>query len=126
MASIPQTLSQLRAKKQIAFMPFIPAGYPDLLTTQALILALEKSGVPVIPIEKVTGFAEMMDGRVKTLHPAVHGGILARRSVPADLRALDNLGYTPIDLESDYTPPDVGQPRVTHTDYNLDKQVTNV
>jgi len=50
MASIPQTFSQLRAQKQIAFMPFIPAGYPDLATTAALIPALEKAGASIIEI----------------------------------------------------------------------------
>ena len=46
----------------------------------------------------VTGFPEMLDGRVKTLHPAVHGGILARRSRPDDLAAIDRHGIHPIDL----------------------------
>src|SRR5437762_1900602 len=50
MASIPQTFGQLRAKKQLAFMPFIPAGYPDLATTEALIPALEKSRASIIEI----------------------------------------------------------------------------
>jgi len=70
----------------------------EIVSTGGTAQTLEKGGVPVTPIEKVTGFAEMMDGRVKTLHPAVHGGILARRSVAADLASLDKLGYTPIDL----------------------------
>ena len=70
----------------------------EIVSTGGTAAALEKGGVPVTPVEKITGFAEMMDGRVKTLHPAVHGGILARRSVPQDLRALAELGYAPIDL----------------------------
>ena len=49
-------------------------------------------------VSDVTGFPEMMDGRVKTLHPAVHGGILARRNRPDDLAALDGQGIRPIDL----------------------------
>ena len=49
-------------------------------------------------VSAVTGFPEMMDGRVKTLHPAVHGGILARRHRPDDLAAIAGQGITPIDL----------------------------
>src|SRR6185503_8993644 len=55
-------------------------------------------GLPVIAVSDLTGFPEMMDGRVKTLHPAVHGGILARRDRPDDLAALDALGIGLIDL----------------------------
>jgi phosphoribosylaminoimidazolecarboxamide formyltransferase/IMP cyclohydrolase len=70
----------------------------EIVSTGGTAFAIERGGVKVTPIEQVTGFAEMMDGRVKTLHPAVHGGILARRSVASDLAALANLGYQPIDL----------------------------
>ena len=70
----------------------------EIVSTGGTAHTLERGGVPVTPIEKVTGFAEMMDGRVKTLHPAVHGGLLARRHVPGDLKALADLGYQPIDL----------------------------
>src|SRR5207253_8982709 len=51
-----------------------------------------------IPIDAVTGFPEMMEGRVKTLHPKVHGGLLARRGHPGDRAALEQHGITPIDL----------------------------
>ena len=70
----------------------------DVVSTGGTAHMLGRAGVPVTPIEQITGFAEMMDGRVKTLHPAVHGGILARREVAADLDALKGLGYQPIDL----------------------------
>ena len=56
------------------------------------------AGLPVIGISDVTGFPEMMDGRVKTLHPKVHGGILARRHRADDLASLAAHGITPIDL----------------------------
>jgi phosphoribosylaminoimidazolecarboxamide formyltransferase/IMP cyclohydrolase len=59
---------------------------------------LSAEGLPVVSISDVTGFPEMMDGRVKTLHPAVHGGILARRDRPDDLAAIDAQGIRPIDL----------------------------
>ncbi len=52
----------------------------------------------VLPVEQVTGFPEMMDGRVKTLHPKVHGGLLARRDHPGDVASLKEHGITPIDL----------------------------
>jgi phosphoribosylaminoimidazolecarboxamide formyltransferase / IMP cyclohydrolase len=52
-------------------------GY-DLVSTGGSAAAIEKAGVPVQKVEELTGFPEMLDGRVKTLHPGVHGGILAR------------------------------------------------
>jgi phosphoribosylaminoimidazolecarboxamide formyltransferase/IMP cyclohydrolase len=70
----------------------------EIVSTGGTAHTLSQGGVSVTPVEKITGFAEMMDGRVKTLHPAVHGGILARRSVPGDLKALAGMGYAPIDL----------------------------
>jgi phosphoribosylaminoimidazolecarboxamide formyltransferase/IMP cyclohydrolase len=60
--------------------------------------ALEAAGVPVIAVSELTGFPEILGGRVKTLHPAVYGGILARRDVPADLAELHQHGMPQIDL----------------------------
>ncbi len=59
---------------------------------------LVQAGIPVGKVEDLTGFPEMLDGRVKTLHPAVHGGILARRDLPAHLEALRQHDIEPIDL----------------------------
>jgi phosphoribosylaminoimidazolecarboxamide formyltransferase / IMP cyclohydrolase len=70
----------------------------ELISTGGTARALAAAGLPVINVSYVTGFPEMMDGRVKTLHPAVHGGILARRSRPDDLAAIGAHGITPIDL----------------------------
>ena len=70
----------------------------EIVSTGGTAEALRQAGVPVIPIEQVTGFPEMMDGRVKTLHPKVHGGLLARRAHPGDRAALAEHGITPIDL----------------------------
>ena len=70
----------------------------EIVSTGGTAKALATAGVAVTPVEKVTGFPEMMDGRVKTLHPAVHGGLLARRTVPGDLMALERHGIAPIDL----------------------------
>ena len=70
----------------------------EIVSTGGTAKTLAGAGVAVTPVEKVTGFPEMMDGRVKTLHPAVHGGLLARRQVPGDLMALERHGIAPIDL----------------------------
>jgi phosphoribosylaminoimidazolecarboxamide formyltransferase/IMP cyclohydrolase len=61
----------------------------ELVSTGGTARALTEAGLPVTNVSDVTGFPEMMDGRVKTLHPAVHAGILARRDHPADLAAID-------------------------------------
>ena len=70
----------------------------EIVSTGGTAEALRKEHVPVIPIEQVTGFPEMMDGRVKTLHPKVHGGLLARRAHAGDKAALAQHAITPIDL----------------------------
>ena len=70
----------------------------ELVSTGGTARALEKAGVPVTAIAAVTGFPEIMDGRVKTLHPAVHGGILARRSRREDMATLSEHRITPIDV----------------------------
>jgi phosphoribosylaminoimidazolecarboxamide formyltransferase/IMP cyclohydrolase len=59
---------------------------------------LQQEGLAVTSVSDVTGFPEMMDGRVKTLHPAVHGGILARRHRPDDLAALESQGIQLVDI----------------------------
>ena len=64
-------------------------------STAARIAAL---GIPVTPVEELTGFPECLDGRVKTLHPRVHAGILADRRLPDHVRQLDELGIEPFDL----------------------------
>jgi phosphoribosylaminoimidazolecarboxamide formyltransferase/IMP cyclohydrolase len=70
----------------------------ELVSTGGTARALQDGGLEVIPISDVTGFPEMMDGRVKTLHPLVHGGILARRSHGGDLESAVAHGITLIDL----------------------------
>jgi len=70
----------------------------ELVSTGGTARALREAGLAVIGIADVTGFPEMMDGRVKTLHPLVHGGILARRGRPEDLASASTHGITLIDL----------------------------
>ena len=59
-----------------------------LLSTGGTARLLAESGLPVTEVAEVTGFPEMLDGRVKTLHPRIHGGLLARRDLPAHMAAL--------------------------------------
>src|SRR4051795_13683783 len=70
----------------------------ELVSTGATASRIAAEGVPVTPVEQVTGFPECLDGRVKTLHPAVHAGILADRRKPDHVRQLDELGIAPFDL----------------------------
>jgi len=70
----------------------------ELVSTGGTARALQEAGLAVIGVSDVTGFPEMMDGRVKTLHPLVHGGILARRGRPEDLASASTHGITLIDL----------------------------
>ncbi len=70
----------------------------ELYSTGGTLAALEEEGVEVLPVSDLTGFPEIMDGRVKTLHPGVHGGLLARRDRPEDLAALAEHGLKTLDL----------------------------
>jgi len=58
---------------------------------------LRKAGIEVTPVGSMTGFPEVLDGRVKTLHPKVHAGILARRSLPEDMDTLKTHSIDPVD-----------------------------
>lgn len=70
----------------------------EIVSTGGTAQHLTAQGIPTTPIERVTGLPEMMDGRVKTLHPAIHGGLLARRDLPTHMEALTRLQASPIDL----------------------------
>lgn len=69
-----------------------------LLSTGGTAKLLSDAGLPVTEVADHTGFPEMLDGRVKTLHPTIHGGLLARRDVPAHVAAIEKHGISPIDL----------------------------
>jgi phosphoribosylaminoimidazolecarboxamide formyltransferase/IMP cyclohydrolase len=69
-----------------------------LISTGGTARELAAAGLPVTEVAAVTGFSEFLDGRVKTLHPAIHAGLLARRNRPDDLAALAERGIAPIDL----------------------------
>ncbi len=70
----------------------------EIISTGGTAKAIEKAGVKVVPIKKATGFAEMLDGRVKTLHPKIHAGILADRSKKEHMAAIKKHGINAIDL----------------------------
>jgi phosphoribosylaminoimidazolecarboxamide formyltransferase/IMP cyclohydrolase len=70
----------------------------ELISTGGTAKAIATAGLPVVNVSDVTGFPEMMDGRVKTLHPAIFAGILARRNRPDDLAAIGTQRIAPIDI----------------------------
>ena len=70
----------------------------EIVSTGGTAETLRNAGIEVMLIKEVTGFPEMMDGRVKTLHPLIHGGLLARRDLPHHTRAMKEHGIPPIDL----------------------------
>ncbi len=70
----------------------------EIISTGGTLAHLRENGIPALSISDVTGFPEILDGRVKTLHPSIHGGLLARRSDPAHLEQIGRLGIAPIDL----------------------------
>lgn len=70
----------------------------EILSTGGTAAYLTKNGIAVTDVSSVTGFPECLDGRVKTLHPAVHAGLLARRDDPAHMAKIAELGIQPIDL----------------------------
>jgi phosphoribosylaminoimidazolecarboxamide formyltransferase/IMP cyclohydrolase len=75
----------------------VDLGY-ELVSTGGTLATLEAAGVPVTAVSDVTAFPEILDGRVKTLHPHIHGGLLARRDDPAHLSALETHRISPIDV----------------------------
>src|SRR5262252_10894907 len=70
----------------------------ELVSTGGTARTLASAGLQVTNVSEVTGFPEMLDGRVKTLHPRLHAGILARRDRQDDLAAIRAAGIDPIDL----------------------------
>jgi phosphoribosylaminoimidazolecarboxamide formyltransferase/IMP cyclohydrolase len=96
---VKRALVSVSDKNDLA--PFV-RGLVDLgvevISTGGTARYLKEEGLPVTGISEVTGFPEIMDGRVKTLHPAIHGGILADRQRPSHMQAIADLGIAPIDL----------------------------
>ena len=66
-------------------------GY-EIISTGGTAALLREEGIPVLEAERVTGFPECLDGRVKTLHPLIHGGVLAVRDDPSHMETLESWG----------------------------------
>src|SRR5438105_11617094 len=94
-----QALISVSDKTGIAqFAQALHALGVKLISTGGTAKLLAEQGLPVTEVAELTGFPEMLDGRVKTLHPKVHGGLLARRDVPEHVAALKAHGIEAIDL----------------------------
>lgn len=76
----------------------LQALHIEIISTGGTLRVLREANVKVTPVQEVTGFPEMMDGRVKTLHPHIHGAILAVRDNPEHVKALVAHHITPIDM----------------------------
>ncbi|MEP6745880.1 MAG: bifunctional phosphoribosylaminoimidazolecarboxamide formyltransferase/IMP cyclohydrolase, partial [Gemmatimonadota bacterium] len=96
---MPRALISVSDKRGI--VPFaqglVRQGW-EIISTGGTAAALQAAGVPVVPVDQVTGFPEILDGRLKTLHPKIHGGLLARRDLPAQVEEAKAHNITPIDL----------------------------
>lgn len=82
----------------LEFAQFLAKQGVEILSTGGTATALREAGIQVIDVSEYTGFPEIMDGRVKTLHPKVHGGILGVRTLSSHTQAMETHGIGPIDL----------------------------
>ena len=99
MAKIERALLSLTDKTgAVEFARGLRALDIDLISTGGTAKLLQDAGIPVFDVSAVTHFPEMLDGRVKTLHPAIHGGILAIRSKPEHMEAIEQHAIPTIDL----------------------------
>ncbi len=99
MAKIRRALLSVSDKKGVVELAReLSALGIEMVSTGGTEAAIKEAGLPVMPLQDVTGFPEMLDGRVKTLHPHVHAGILADRDNPAHMQQLADRGIAPIDL----------------------------
>ncbi|MDX2194242.1 MAG: bifunctional phosphoribosylaminoimidazolecarboxamide formyltransferase/IMP cyclohydrolase [Gemmatimonadales bacterium] len=96
---MPRALISVSDKRGVvAFARALAEQGWEVVSTGGTAATIAGAGVPVRTVESVTGVAEFLDGRVKTLHPAIHGGLLARRDVPDHMASLAAHGITPFDL----------------------------
>ncbi|MCS6925055.1 MAG: bifunctional phosphoribosylaminoimidazolecarboxamide formyltransferase/IMP cyclohydrolase [Candidatus Binatia bacterium] len=99
MARVSRALISVSDKRGIVdFARGLVALGIEILSTGGTARVLRDADLPVVPVETFTGFPEMLDGRVKTLHPKIHAGILFRRDLPAHQQAMAAHGLLPIDL----------------------------
>jgi phosphoribosylaminoimidazolecarboxamide formyltransferase/IMP cyclohydrolase len=99
MKPISRALMSVTDKSGLVEFATFLAGYQvEILSTGGTAKLLRDHGVPVVEVSDYTGFPEMLDGRVKTLHPKIHGGILGRRDLASHQEQMAAQGIAPIDL----------------------------
>ncbi len=99
MAAIKKALISVSDKDGIVdFAKELSSLGIDLISTGGTYKLLKENSIPVTEVSELTGFPEMLDGRVKTLHPKIHAGILARRDLPAHMSAIEEKGIDTIDM----------------------------
>jgi phosphoribosylaminoimidazolecarboxamide formyltransferase/IMP cyclohydrolase len=99
MSKIERAIISVTDKKGIVdFATSLSRFDVEILSTGGTAKALRQGGIPVTDISEYTGFPEMMDGRVKTLHPKVHGGLLGLRDNPEHVRMMEEHGIKGIDM----------------------------
>lgn len=82
----------------VEFAAFLNANNVEIVSTGGTQKALEAAGLPVTAVSSVTGFPEILGGRVKTLHPMIHAGILASKDAPSHMQTLEEKNIKPFDL----------------------------
>lgn len=82
----------------VEFAKFLVDNGVELVSTGGTMKCLKEGGLPVKAVSDVTGFPEILGGRVKTLHPMIHGGILYNKDLPEQLETVKKMGITPVDL----------------------------
>lgn len=82
----------------VEFAKFLVDNGVELVSTGGTMKCLKEGGLPVKAVSDVTGFPEILGGRVKTLHPMIRGGILCNKDLPEQLETVKKMGITPVDL----------------------------
>jgi phosphoribosylaminoimidazolecarboxamide formyltransferase/IMP cyclohydrolase len=99
MSKIRRAVVSVFKKEGVAeFVKELSAMGVEILSTGGTARTLREAGIPVKDVAEYTGFPEMLDGRVKTLHPKIHGGLLSRRSNPKDMEEIGAHGIGLIDM----------------------------
>lgn len=91
-------LSVTHKEGLVELASFLHKGGVELVSTGGTMKAIQAAGLPVTAVSEVTGFPEILGGRVKTLHPFIHGGILADKDNPEHMATLKEKGIRPFDL----------------------------
>ncbi|MDA8421115.1 MAG: bifunctional phosphoribosylaminoimidazolecarboxamide formyltransferase/IMP cyclohydrolase [Pseudomonadota bacterium] len=125
MSNIKRALISVSDKTGIVeFARFLGSRGVEIISTGGTAKLLSDSGVRVTEVSDYTGFPEMLDGRLKTLHPRIHGGVLGRRDLPGHLQAMEEHHILPIDLVVVNLYP--FERTVARTDCTLDMAIENV